>query len=204
MWGLWFFPLVKLSFCVGLAVGPLWYLLRALAGKRPKVPVAVAVAVVAPFGCAALPIITLALLAAVSPLFQKSDTQLYEEVFGHEPAIGENRMLFNDFGNGTDRHIFMRAQPTGAEREKMLATAPLRASEFTLNEFAAVGVRHGFTWWISTDPQRNERCKSARIREAHGFRGWREFRVAECLNAGTDFPANVNTGHVYVVAAGRP
>lgn len=204
MWGLWFFPLVKLSFGVGLAVAILWYLLRALAGKRPRAPVAVAVAVVAPFGCAALPIIALVILAAVSPLFQKSDTQLYEEVFGHEPALGEDRMLFNDFGNGMDRHIFMRAEPTSAEREKMLATPPLRASEYTLNEFAALGVRHGFTWWISTDPQRNELCKSARIREAHGFRGWRGFRVAECLDSGTDFPADTNTRYVYVVAWGRP
>ena len=204
MWGLWFYPLVRLSFCVGLAVALLWYLLRALAGKRPKVPVAVAVAVAVPVGCAALPVIALALLAAVGSLFQKSDTQLYEEVFGHEPALGEDRMLFNDFGNGTDRHIFMRAEPTSAEREKMLATPPLRASKFTLNEFAALGARHGFTWWISTDAHRNERCKSARIREAHGFQGWREFRVAECMDAGTDFPADRNTGYVYVVASGRP
>jgi hypothetical protein len=131
--------------------------------------------------------IALAFLAAVSPLFQKSDTQLYEEVFGHEPTLGEDRMLFNDFGNDTDRHIFMRAEPTSAEREKMVATLSLRASEFTLNEFTALGAQHGFTWWISTDPQRNEHCKSARIREAHGFRGWREFRVAECPDAGTDF-----------------
>ena len=205
MWGLWFFPLVTLSFFGGLAVAVLWYLLRAHAGKRPNVPAAVAVGVAAPLGCAALPIIALVLLGAVSSLFQKSDTQLYEEVFGHEPALGEDRMLFNDFGNGTDRHIFMRAEPTSAEREKMLATTPpLRASEFTLNEFVALGARHGFTWWISTDPQRNEHCKSARIREAHGFRGWREFRVAECLDGGTDFPADMNTRYVYVVATGRP
>lgn len=204
MWGLWFFPLVRLSFWVGLALALLWYLLRAVAGKRPRAPVAVAVTVVAPFACAALPMMALTLLAAVSPLFQKSDTQLYEEVFGHKPALGEDRMLFNDFGSGTDRHIFMRAEPTSAEREKMLATPALRASKFTLNEFAALGTRQGFSWWISTDPQRNERCKSARIREAHGFRGWREFRVAECLDAGTEFPADVNTRYVYIVASGRP
>jgi hypothetical protein len=82
MWGLWFFPLVKLSFWVGLAGAILWYLLRALAGKRPEVPIAVAVAVAAPVGCAALPGIVLALLAAIAPLFQKSDTQLYEDIFG--------------------------------------------------------------------------------------------------------------------------
>lgn len=200
MWGLWFFPLVALSFCVGLIVAVLWYLLRARAGKRPRVPVAVAI----PFGCAVLPIVALALLAAAGPLFQKSDTRLYEEVFGHEPALGEDRMLFDDFGNGADRQIFMRAEPTGAEREKMLAAPPLRASKLTLDEFAALGARHGFMWWISTDPRSDARCKSARIREAPGFRGWREFRVAECLDTGTGFPSGTSTRHVYVFASGRP
>jgi heme A synthase len=204
MWGLWFFPLVRLSFYVGLAVAVLWYLLRAFAGKRPKIPVAVAVAVAVPFGCAALPIIALTLVAAVGALFQKSDAQLYEEVFGHEPALGEDRMLFDDFGNGADRQIYMRAEPTGAEREKMLAMLPLRASALTLDEFAALGARHGFTWWISSDPQSDHRCKSARIREPPGFRGWREFRVAECLDGGPDFPADMSMRYVYVAASGRP
>jgi hypothetical protein len=204
MWGLWFFPLVALSFCAGLAAAVVWYLLRAVAGTRPKAPVAVAVAVAAPFGCAALPFLAFALLAAVSPLFEKSDTQLYEEIFGHESTLGEARMLCNDFGSGTDRHIFMRAEPTTEERQKMLATPPLRASEFTLNEFEALGTRHGFTWWISTDPKSLDHCKSVRIREAHGFRGWREFRVAECLEGGADFPADTNTCYVYIAASGRP
>ena len=203
MWGLWFFPLVTLSFFGGLAVAVLWYLLRAHAGKRPNVPAAVAVGVAAPLGCAALPIIALVLLGAVSSLFQKSDTQLYEEVFGHEPALGEDRMLFNDSGKGAHRHIFMRAEPTPEEREKMLAIPTLRASEYTLHEFAALGAQQGFMWWIATEPRSDDRCKSARIREAHGFRGWREFRVAECLEGGTDFPADLNTRYVYIVASGR-
>ena len=203
MWGLWFIPLLKLSFCVGLAGAVVWYLLRAFAGKRPKTPVAVAVVVAAPFGCAVLPVLVLTLLAAVAPLFQKSDTQLYEEVFGQPPPFGEDRMLFNDFGSGADRHIFMRAEPTRAERDKMLATSPLRASEFTLNDFVALGDQHGFSWWISADPLRDDHCKSARIREAHGFRGWREFRVAECLDGGKDFPDGMYMRHLYVVASGR-
>lgn len=204
MWGLWFIPLVALSFCVGVALAVLWYLLRAVAGKRPKTSGAVAVAVAVPFGCAALPIIALALVAAVGALFHRSDTQLYEEVFGHEPALGEDRMLFNDFGTGAGRQIFMRAEPTGPEREKMLAIPGLRASAITLNEFEEFGARNGFTWWISTNPQSDGHCRSARIREAHGFRGWREFRVAECLEGGTDFPADLNMRYVYIVAAGRP
>jgi hypothetical protein len=206
MWTLWFFPLITLSFCVGLAVAVSWYLLRAVAGKRPEAPVAVAVAVAAPLGCAALPVVALALLAAVSPLFQKSDTELYEEVLGQKPALGEDRLLFDDFGSGADREIFMRAQPTGAERKKMLATAPLRASEFTLDDFAALGARHGgFSWWISTAPQRDhDRCESARIREAPGFRGWREFRVAECLDGSTGIPDDRSMHYVYIVASRRP
>ncbi|MDQ3280257.1 MAG: hypothetical protein M3Q69_02465 [Acidobacteriota bacterium] len=199
MWGLWLFPLVKLSFFAGFALAVLWYLRRSLAGKRPKVPLAIAVGVVTPFGCAALPVLTLMFLAAIAPLFQKSDTQLYEEVFGHAPPFGEDRMLFNDFGSGTDRHIFMRAEPTPAQRDQMLASAPLRASQFTLDEFAALGTQQGFMWWLSTDPLRGEHCKSVRIREGHGFRGWREFRVAECLDSHTDMYMR----YVYVMAAGR-
>ena len=204
MWTLWFVPLVALSFLVGLVVAVVWYLLRALAGKRPRIPVAAAVAVAVPSGCAALPIIALVLLAAVGSLFQKSDTELYEEVFGHEPALGEDRMLFNDSGSGADRQIFMRARPTDAEREKMLATAPLRASETTVDEFAALGTQRGFGWWIWSDPRIEDRCKSVRVREAHGFRGWREFLVAECLDGRTEWRPGMNTREVYVVAAGRP
>jgi hypothetical protein len=115
------------------------------ASKRPTTPVAVTVVVAAPVGCAALPFITFAFLAAIAPLFQKSDTQLYREVFGHQPPFGEDRMLFDDFGSGADREIFMRAEPTRAERDQMLATAPLRASELTVNDFVALGSRHNFS-----------------------------------------------------------
>lgn len=204
MWGLWFFPLVRSCFYIGAALAVLWYVLRVLTGKPPRFSVAAAVVVSTPVGCAALPVITLALLAAVSSLFQKSDTQLYKEIFGHEPPLTEDRMLFDNFGRGEDREIFMRAQPTGAEHAKMFAAAPLRASALSRNEFAELGARHSFSWWIATNPQPDDDCKSPRIREAHGFRGWREFRIAECLDGNPNLPPHMRMSHVYVVASGRP
>ena len=203
MWGLWFFPLVKLSFYAGLGLAVLWYLLRAGGGKRPKAPLAAAVVVAVPFGCAALPGIALTLAAVVGSLIQKSDSQLYKEVFGQAPVVGEDRMLFNDSGSGAHREIFMCAEPTGAERDKMLALIPLRPSPWTLDRFVALGTARGFSWWISSDPRRTDRCQSARIREAHGFRGWREFRVAECLDGGTDVPPEMHIRYVFVMASGR-
>jgi len=41
------------------------------------------------------------------------------------------------------------------------------------------------------------------VLDAHGFNGWTEFRVAECTDAGTKFPAPANAGIFYVVASGR-
>ena len=107
-------------------------------------------------------------------------------------------MLFDDFGSGGDREIFMRAEPTDAERKKLLAIPRLVESSFTLDQFIARGTQHGFTWWISADD-----CKSVRILDAHGFRGWMDFRIAVCLAAGTEFPASTNVGNVYVIASHR-
>lgn len=201
MWGMWFFPLIRLCFYVGVALAVLWYLLRVIAGKPPRFSVVAAVVVSTPVGCAALPILTLAFLGAVSPLLMKSDTQLYREIFGQKPPLPENRMLFDNFGRGADREVFMRAQPTGAERAKMFAAAQLRASAMTRDQFAAIAARHSLGWWITT-PHRDD-CESPRIREADGFRGWREFRVAECLDGNPNLPPDQRMTYVYVVASGR-
>jgi hypothetical protein len=190
MWGLWFFPLVALSFLIGAAVGLVW-----LFSRRKKRISSVAGAVALPFGCAAMPVAGLALLGAIGSALQKSDTQLYEEIFGYRPTITDDRMLFDDFGSGRGREIFMRAEPTDTERAKLLKIPGLVDSNYTFDQFVSRGTQHGFTWWMSP-----ESCETARIFDAPGFRGWLDFRVAECLNADTEF---WEPSYIYVVASGR-
>jgi hypothetical protein len=143
------------------------------------------------------------MLVLIGNLTQSSDTALYEEVFGYRPAISEDRMLFDDTAAGQEREIFMRAEPTDAERKKLLLIPGAVKSDLTLDQFVARGESRGFTWWLSGTDMYAGFCKSARVQDAHGFRGWREFRFAECLDAGSEFPASANEGKIYVIASGR-
>lgn len=199
MWGLWFFPLVALLFLGGAAAGLIWFL-ASRKGHRPNIAALVAL----PFGCAAIPVAGLALLATIGNLTQSSDTALFEEIFGYRPTMTEDRMLFDDFGSGRDRDIYMRAEPTDAERKRLLAIPGAKPSDFTLDQFIARGEAQGFSWWMSGNDYMPGYCKSARILDAHGFRGWGEFRIAECLDAGSDFSASANKGKIFVIASGRP
>jgi hypothetical protein len=198
MWGLWFFPLVALSFLGGAAIGLVWL----FAGRKKRLS-SIASAIALPFGCAAMPVAGLALLMAIGALLQKSDTQLYEEIFGYRPMITEDRMLFDDFGSGRDRAIFMRAEPTDAEHKKLMVISGLVETGSTPDLFIARGEQHGFTLWLSANSIGPGHCQSVRILEAPGFRGWNEFHVAECLPGGTEFPAFENIRFVYVIASGR-
>jgi hypothetical protein len=185
-------------FVGGSAAGLAWFL-GSRKGRRPKVAAAIAV----PFGCVAIPIVGLVLVAVIGNLIQSSDTELYEEVFGYRPTIAEDRMLFDDFGSGRNREIFMRAEPTDSERSRMFAIPNAVQSDFALDHFAARGESHGFSWWLAGSGMSGGFCRSARILDAHGFRGWVEFRIAECLDAGTGFPGSEGKGKVYVIASGR-
>lgn len=198
MSGLWAFPLLVMLFGGGAVAGLVWFLCSPK-DRRPSVAAVMAV----PFGCVAIPFVGLAMLLIIGNLMQRSDTELYEEAFGYRPTITEDRMLFDDFGSGRNREIFMRAEPTDAERNRLFAIPNAVTSDFTLDDFIARGVSHGFFWWLSNDSTSGDFCKSARIIDAHGFRGWVEFRVAECLDAGPEFPASANKGKVYVIASGR-
>jgi hypothetical protein len=184
------FILVAGSFLIGGALVLLWYFIGPNE-SRPSITVAAGV----PFGCAALPIIGFVVLLGVSALLTKSDTQLYEEIFGYRPTIAESRMLFDDFGGHDAREIFMRAEPTTAERRKLMAIPGLAASGYRPEQFIARGREHGFGWWLSDQ----EDCKTVRILDARGFRGWSELRFAECIDAATYLPV----GYVYVIASHR-
>ena len=196
VWTLWAFPLLLILFVLGSAGALAWFL-RRRNGRRPGLPVLIAI----PLGCLALPLVILTIIAAVGKVMQSGDAELYAELFGAQPTLTEDRMLFDDFGSGAERQIYLRAAPRDAERTAMLAPLQSAASEFTRDQFIARGASMSFSWWISADPR--SACKAARIVDAHGYRGWTEFRVAGCLDAGTEFPASVNKGRIWVIARGR-
>jgi len=153
---------------------------------------------------AGLPILAVTASLIVGPAFQKSDVELYREIFGYHTTMVEQDMLFDDFGHGTNREIFMRAYPDEEQRQRMLSIPGLTPSNVTISQFAALGDEHGFMWWIEVTPNGGGNyCRSARILEAHGFERWRKLLVAECLDGGGEFPASANAGKFFVVASGR-
>ncbi len=191
-------PVMFICLIVGVVIAVVWYF-GSGKGNRPNLAVVLAI----PFGCVTIPVVGVVLLTVTANLLQKSDDALAEEVFGRPTTLTDDRMLFDDFGRGQDREVYMRAEMTDAEREDLLSIADAVESDFPLASFVSRGARKGFTWWVSTDPGDINYCASARIRDAHGFNGWTEFRFAECLQAGTEFPQSSNKGDVYVVASRR-
>lgn len=146
-------------------------------------------------GLAAAPIVTYLAPVVFASWFQKSDLELYQEIFDSGTTVPPERIIFDEFGHGPSREIYMRIYPDAAEREALASLPGLKPSSSTLDEFIARGNQHGFMWWLSSDPNFGDYCQSARIREADGFRGWRQLRVAECY--GED---GVRDSKVYVIA----
>lgn len=198
MWGLLLVPLMAALFVIGAATGLLWFFVGPKQ-KRPNLIVVVAV----PFVCAAAPVLGLIAVSLLVSAFQKSDLQLYQEIFGTGTTVPEQSMLFDEFGRGRSREIYMRIYPDGAESEFLRNLPGSTASEITLEQFVSRGDAHGFTWWISSNPDRPGYCASARILEADGFRRWRELRIAECLDAGQDSLTTSDLGEIYVIARYR-
>lgn len=188
--------LTGLFSALGALIGLVWF----FASPRQARPKMKTLAVVL-FGCASIPFVGLTAMTLLSPVFQKSDHALYQEVFGEGTTVPEQSMLFDDFGQGRSREIYMRIYPDGAELEYLFSLPSLRASETNLSEFIKRGEQRGFTWWMTSDPDRlGGYCPSARMLEADGFRGWKELRIADCSDAGSEFPTATNHGPIYVVA----
>lgn len=197
MWALGLLLLVGLFFAVGALVGLIWFL-ASPRRSRPKPVHAAAV----PFGCAAVPVVGLGAAILWASVFQKSDHQLYQEVFGERTTVPEQSMLFDAFGRGRSREIYMRIYPDAAEIEHLSGLPGLTVSDTTLSQFASRGDQHGFSWWISSEPGRPGYCPAAVLLEADGFRGWREFRIAQCKDADAD-ATRLGDGEIYVIAALR-
>ncbi|WP_139139201.1 hypothetical protein [Sphingobium phenoxybenzoativorans] len=198
MWTLWFFPLLIGLVVVGIFGGAAWYAL-APAHRRPSIAKAVTV----PFGCIGILVVSLVILVSIAGWFRKNDTQLFAELFGFKPTATEDRMLFDEFGKGSDRQIFMRAEPSSEDRTKIMKVTRARLFENDAMPFEVAGAQHGFSWWVSSNENDLNYCKTTRILNADGFHGWKDFRILECLDAGNAFPASANAGLIYVAASGR-
>ncbi len=196
MWALGLLVLTGLFFALGTLIGLVWFC-ASPRQSRPKMSTFAAV----PVGCALMPIVGLTVMALLAPAFQKSDHALYQEVFGEGTTVPEQSMLFDDFGHGRSREIYMRIYPDGAELENLLNLPGIRPSDAALSQFIARGEQHGFMWWPTSDPTGlGDYCPSARMLEADGFRGWKELRIADCSYDGSEFPTSTNHGPIYVIA----
>lgn len=167
MWGLWLFPLVVMIF-LGALIAAIAFGIIARP-KRWSIRIAL---LAAPFGCAVLPIAALIFLGAAAAVFQKSDAQLFQEIYGFIPEMNESQMLSDDFGIWSDRAIYMRLEPTPHDRKRILDVAPKR-SDLSPEQFAALGNEQDFMWW-------DTECKNPAIYDASGYREWRDLTVYDC------------------------
>lgn len=174
MWSLWFVPLVFAAFIVGGVIGFGALIVRRRQSGRWLDRRGLTLLVGAPLGCAMLPIVAVLTLIGLNGVMQTSDAELYREIFGDAPTISDDRMLFDDFGSGRARAIYMRAEPSAEERARMLATPGLRRSAITVAVFESAGIARGFSWWEVRS------CPDAAVHEANGFRGWRQFTLLDC------------------------
>jgi hypothetical protein len=194
MWVLGLLILAIPLLLVGALASVIWYLVSPR-GSRPNAKKLIAI----PVGFVAVPLVVLLL----APAFEKSDFALYDELFGAGTTVPKESMLFDEFGDGREREIYMQIFTDSREREFLFGIQGLTPSEMTRSEFADRGDQHGFTWWISSAPETAmewDYCATARVFEADGFRGWKQFRIAECVARESELTSAVSRGPIYVIA----
>jgi hypothetical protein len=174
MWSLWFIPLVMLSMLVGAGIGLATFLIRRRQTGRWANGWGIAALFGAPLGCLALPFIGFGALILIGGWLQKDDTQLFVEIFGYRPTIAEDRLLFDDFGSGASRAIYLRAEVTPAERQRLLRTPGARPSVLTPAHIEQAGEARQFLWWDV------DACAAATVRNADGYRGWASLTLLDC------------------------
>ncbi|EJL30058.1 hypothetical protein [Novosphingobium sp. AP12] len=200
MWVIWFGPVVVVFFLAGMTVAAV--LLRLGKLRSPRSALAAASL---PFGCAALPVLALAVLSLAASALAPDDRVLYAELMGPGPVPDRDRMLFEDFGQGRDREVLLRLDATPAERGRLMALPGLAPATMTPAAFAKRGARRGLgSWWMSPSPAATTPatarssftdCLSPAIYAADGYNGWHELRIAFC--------ADDRTGRAAVFVAAR-
>ncbi len=199
MWTLWFIPLVTLALILGV-VGGIIFL--AVGGWRK--PRNWLVVIGAPLGCAALPLGGLGLLALIGSMTKVTDAEIFEEVFGYRPTMSEDRMLIDDFGSGDDREIYLRAEVTQVEWQRLRKIPGMKPSRLSIDDIEAMGSIKGFMWWIDRKEggwPEYRACGDHQITEAPGFRKWTQLIIVHCrLSEEHSYGQLGHTDKVYVAA----
>jgi hypothetical protein len=174
MWSLWFLPLILMTTLAGLVIGIVTFIIRRQKTGHWFDGKGIAALIGAPLGCMALPVIGLFALILLGSGLQSSDQELYAEIFGYHPAITDDRLLFDDFGYGADRAIYMRAEVNPAEHRRLLMTPGLSSSAMTIANFDAAGEARDFSWWWA------DGCLDANVYSADGHRDWGSLTLLDC------------------------
>jgi hypothetical protein len=199
MWVIWFGPMVVVFFLVGMTIAAV--LLRLSKLRSPRTALAAAAL---PFGCAALPVLALAVLSLAASAFAPDDRVLHAELLGPGPIPDADRMLFDAFGKGPKREVLLRLDATSTERARLMALPGLVRAPMTPVAFANRGKRHRLdSWWMrpvaagtgARSPFTD--CLAPTIYAADGYNGWHELRLAFCA------ADSGNTSTVFVAARGR-
>ncbi len=158
------------------------------------------VLITVPLGCIATPIVLIALLTGYSALTKQSDQEIFQEIFGYKPNITEDRMISDDFGSFRNRQIYLRAEVTKAELQKIKGTTRFEPSSMTLAQANASADQRNFSWWNDIDEfDKFSGCNNAKIYEAKGYNQWNDLVLIDCTIF--DYPyADNRPDYIYVVA----
>lgn len=205
MWGLWLLPLIVILFCIFVAGVIIAALLAIFGGEKVRRKWWWALA--APFGCLGSVIFFFSVLFLLLVMFgerQGDDRKTYSEIFGYVPTMGDDRMLSSKMGSGLDRRIFLRAEVTSTEKQRMLMTRGLVPSTNTVDDVVELAETQ-FSWWIEKEPFTDDHsCKGGNVFEAPNFNRWSKFLLVECpKQPDHTFMQLGHTDFVYVIAEGR-
>lgn len=197
MYSLWLVPLIALIF-IGVAV----LVIILMASGRIKSWHGRAAAVAAPFGCAMLPLLGLILLAGLSDLFARQDTEYYADIFGPSPTAADDRLLIDELYSGERHDVWLRAEMTDNGLRHMLALPGLQSDADAVVMVRTSGRTRGLSgWWIGEfgDP-----CPGAKGYSARSTGDWESVMMVICPR-GQDhvFGQLGPTDMVYVVASRR-
>jgi hypothetical protein len=153
-----------------------------------------------PLGCVATPLALFALVAGYSALMHQSDQEIFQEIFGYKPSITDDHMISDDFGSYKNREIYLRAEVTKAELQKIMVKIKFERSSLTLAQANASADQRNFSWWNETDEfDKFSGCYNAKIYEAKGYNQWNELVLIDCTIF--DYPyADNRPDYIYVVA----
>lgn len=196
MYSLWLVPLTALIF-----IGVLVLVIILLASGRIKSWHGRAAAVAAPFGCAMLPLVGFMLLAVLSDLFTRQDTEYYADIFGPSPVAADDRLLIDELYSGDRHDVWLRAEMTDNGLRHMLALPGLQRDDDAVTMVRTSGRTRGLSgWWIGDfgDP-----CPDASGYSARATGKWDSVMLVVCPRPGNHVFGQLGPTDMVYVAASR-